>query len=162
MLLGATGGMAALVGLGWLARQLVASAAEGRPTLLQLLQEVGQPPKAPEPSRRQAPAPPSQVVWSSPLRSTCAPPAPALRQRLERQLAALPQQAQRIRIDPSNYGQRFQRDAYGNPVDPRPQMVVLHETVFGISSALNTFLTPHPRDEDQVSYHTPSSGRTAA
>ncbi|MEB3263933.1 MAG: peptidoglycan recognition family protein [Synechococcus sp.] len=154
LLLGAAGGMAALVGVGWLARQLVASAAEGGPSLLQLLQEVRQPPMAPEAGRRHAPPPPTRVAWTSRLRPTCSPPPPALRKRLERQLAALPQQARRIRIDPSNYGQRFTKDAYGNPVDPRPQVVVLHETVFGISSALNTFLTPHPRDEDQVSYHT--------
>ena len=33
-------------------------------------------------------------------------------------------------------------------------MVVIHETVYSMTSAVNTFLTPHPRDEDQVSYHT--------
>ena len=32
-------------------------------------------------------------------------------------------------------------------------MIVLHETVYGIGSAINTFVTPHPRDDDQVSYH---------
>ena len=36
----------------------------------------------------------------------------------------------------------------------RPRVVVLHETVYSLDSALNTFLTPHPYDEDQVSYHT--------
>ncbi|MGL6135091.1 MAG: N-acetylmuramoyl-L-alanine amidase, partial [Prochlorococcaceae cyanobacterium] len=30
---------------------------------------------------------------------------------------------------------------------------VLHETVYSMDSAINTFRTPHPRDEDQVSYH---------
>ncbi len=59
-----------------------------------------------------------------------------------------------IRTDPSNFGERFERDAFGNPVDPTPRVVVLHETVYGIESAISTFLTPHPRDEDQVSYHT--------
>lgn len=68
-------------------------------------------------------------------------------------LAALPRQAVRVAIDPSNFGERYRRDAYGNPVDPTPQVVVLHETVYGITSAINTFITAHPNDEDQVSYH---------
>ena len=54
---------------------------------------------------------------------------------------------------PSNYGERYTHDASGNPVD-NDYIVVLHETVGSASSALNTFLTNHPRDEDQVSYHT--------
>lgn len=39
-------------------------------------------------------------------------------------------------------------------MNPSPRVVVLHETVYSVDSAINTFLTPHPRDEDQVSYHT--------
>lgn len=60
---------------------------------------------------------------------------------------------QRIRIDPSNYGPRLARDAYGQPIPNTPQLVVLHETVYGLSSAVNTFTTHHPNDADQVSYH---------
>jgi len=33
-------------------------------------------------------------------------------------------------------------------------VVVLHEAVFSLESAVNTFLASHPRDEDQVSYYT--------
>lgn len=55
--------------------------------------------------------------------------------------------------DPSNYGQRFTVDASGNPVT-NDYLVVLHETVGSASSAINLFQTHHPRDEDQVSYHT--------
>ena len=54
---------------------------------------------------------------------------------------------------PSNYGERYIRDANGVPVK-NEYIVVLHETVGSVSSALNTFQTNHPRDEDQVSYHT--------
>lgn len=54
---------------------------------------------------------------------------------------------------PSNYGERYTRDVSGNLVD-NAYIVVLHETVGSASSALNTFQTNHPRDEDQVSYHT--------
>ena len=59
----------------------------------------------------------------------------------------------RIAIDPTNYGDRHRLDAFGNPLDTTPRVIVLHETVYSLDSAVNTFLTPHPRDEDQVSYH---------
>ncbi|MEA5424445.1 peptidoglycan recognition family protein [Synechococcus sp. CCY9202] len=152
----AAAGLLGLGGLGWMARQLIASAsgAEGRPSLLEILQEVRQPPMAPEAGRRQAPPPPQRQAWRSPLRPSCAPPAEALRQRLENRLVVLQNTPHRVAIDPSNFGQRFDHDAFGNPVDSTPKVVVLHETVYGIGSALNTFLTPHPNDDDQVSYHT--------
>ena len=54
--------------------------------------------------------------------------------------------------DPSNYDQREVVDARGNQVD-NEYIVVLHETVGSASSALNLFQTPHPNDDDQVSYH---------
>lgn len=53
---------------------------------------------------------------------------------------------------PTNYGERFTLDANGRPVS-NDLIVVIHETVGSASSAINTFQTPHPRDEDQVSYH---------
>ncbi|GEM_PF-740984 len=53
---------------------------------------------------------------------------------------------------PTNYGFRYTQDIYGNPLTNEP-IIVLHETVGSASSALNLFRTPHPRDEDQVSYH---------
>ncbi len=55
--------------------------------------------------------------------------------------------------DPSNYGARVTQDINGNVVT-NDYIVVLHETVGSAMSAINTFQTPHPRDEDQVSYHT--------
>lgn len=54
--------------------------------------------------------------------------------------------------DPSNYGERFLTDAYGNPVYNDP-IVVLHETVGSAQSAINTFQAYHPQDADQRSYH---------
>ena len=54
--------------------------------------------------------------------------------------------------DPTNYGERFTADAYGRPVYNQP-IVVLHETVASARSTLNYFQTPHPKDNDQVSYH---------
>lgn len=53
---------------------------------------------------------------------------------------------------PTNYGERFTQDVNGRPVS-NDLIVVIHETVGSASSAINTFQTPHPRDEDQVSYH---------
>ncbi|MEB3337444.1 MAG: peptidoglycan recognition family protein, partial [Leptolyngbyaceae bacterium] len=53
---------------------------------------------------------------------------------------------------PTNYGERFAKDVKGRFVNNQP-IVVLHETVGSASSAINLFQTPHPRDEDQASYH---------
>ncbi|WP_052055530.1 N-acetylmuramoyl-L-alanine amidase [Myxosarcina sp. GI1] len=56
-------------------------------------------------------------------------------------------------IHPSNYGDRYSTDVYGNSVNNLP-LVVLHETTNSIASAINTFKTPHSSDNNQVSYHT--------
>lgn len=55
--------------------------------------------------------------------------------------------------DPTNYGDRYLTDILGRPVHNN-FIVVIHETVGSARSAINLFQTPHPRDEDQVSYHT--------
>lgn len=55
--------------------------------------------------------------------------------------------------DPTNYGVRQPHDAFGRAVPNRPQLIVLHETVVSAADALRLFATPHPRDDDQVSYH---------
>lgn len=54
---------------------------------------------------------------------------------------------------PLNYGERYTHDIYGKPVFNQP-LVVLHETVYSATSALNHFQTPHVNEEDQASYHT--------
>lgn len=124
----------------------------GQPSLLEILEEMRLE-RAQKPPRRPSPKPPSQTAWNSPLTEVCHPPDPLLRERLSRELSALPTRTLRLRIHPSNYGERLKRDAFNNPLDPTPRVVVLHETVYGLRSAINTFLTPHPRDEDQTSYH---------
>ncbi|NJL86771.1 MAG: N-acetylmuramoyl-L-alanine amidase [Leptolyngbyaceae cyanobacterium SM1_1_3] len=55
--------------------------------------------------------------------------------------------------DPTNYGDRYATDAYGRSLY-NDFIIVIHETVGSARSAINLFQTPHPRDEDQVSYHT--------
>jgi N-acetyl-anhydromuramyl-L-alanine amidase AmpD len=118
-----------------------------------LVRDLLHPPVAPDPGSRRVPAPPTQAPWVSPLLSSCPAVDPQLRRRLTALQHQLPGRIRQLRIDPSNYGQRFQQDAYGNRLDPRPALVVLHETVYGIGSAINTFTTHHPQDHDQVSYH---------
>lgn len=103
--------------------------------------------------RPKAPAPPQQSAWISPLSRQCGVQDRTLRQRLQALQRDLPSRTRRVSIDPSNYGERTTRDAYGNNVDTTPSLVVLHETVYGIGSAINTFTTHHPHDQDQVSYH---------
>jgi len=65
---------------------------------------------------------------------------------------ALPPE-QRRPADASNFGERQVRDAFGRKVPNRPQLIVLHETVISAADTAKRFATPHPRDEDQASYH---------
>jgi hypothetical protein len=66
--------------------------------------------------------------------------------------AAPPRQVTAL-ADPSNYGDRFATDIEGRVLQ-NDFIAVLHETVGSAQSALNLFRTHHPRDADQVSYHT--------
>ncbi len=149
-------GVVSLGGLTWLGRELFSSPGNvgGRASLLELLEEVRQAPVvAPSETPPPASLPPPHADWKPPLGGECRAD-PAMRERLLTLAERLRYDTVRLRIDPTNFGERFRQDAFGRPVDPTPQVVVLHETVYGISSAINTFMTPHPRDEDQVSYHT--------
>jgi len=58
----------------------------------------------------------------------------------------------RIEIDPSNYGDRYAKDAKWKPVQ-NDILIVLHETTSSGESAIHTFQTHHPDDANQVSYH---------
>ena len=151
-----------LIGEGWRRqRQLwLISAALGGAVLIggialvtqQLLRDREDTAVAQPPGPR-SPAPPAQETWVSPLKAQCGGTDPGLERRLLALQKSLPHRMQRLRIDPSNYGPRLARDAYGHLIPNTPQMVVLHETVYGLSSAINTFITHHPDDADQVSYH---------
>jgi N-acetylmuramoyl-L-alanine amidase len=151
-------GVLSIGGLTWLGRDLFGAPgnAGGRASLLDLLEEVRQSPGAGGQRQPSAPGkalPPPHAAWRAPLGGACQAD-PLLRGRLLALAERLRYETIRLRIDPSNYGERFRQDVFGQPLDPTPQVVVLHETVYGINSAINTFMTPHPRDEDQVSYHT--------
>ncbi|ADI63825.1 N-acetylmuramyl-L-alanine amidase, negative regulator of AmpC, AmpD ['Nostoc azollae' 0708] len=58
----------------------------------------------------------------------------------------------RAEVDPSNYGERYTKDANGVPLNNQP-LVVLHETSNSASSAVNFFQTPHDDENVQASYH---------
>jgi N-acetyl-anhydromuramyl-L-alanine amidase AmpD len=142
-------------GLAWLARGLLIPADQATgASLLELLNDTRRQRATLQENRPRATAPPAQEPWVSPLRQTCPIREPALQDRLAILMDDLDQRRRRIQIDPSNYGQRFRRDVFGDRLDPTPRVVVLHETVYGLDSAINTFKTAHPNDDDQVSYHT--------
>ncbi len=54
--------------------------------------------------------------------------------------------------NPTNYGDRFTKDVYGQTVSNTP-IVVIHETVASASSTIRFFQTPHPNEDEQASYH---------
>jgi N-acetylmuramoyl-L-alanine amidase len=58
----------------------------------------------------------------------------------------------RIDAHSSNFGDRLVQNAQGKALQNK-LLIVLHETTSAASGAINTALTPHSRDEDQISYH---------
>ncbi len=54
--------------------------------------------------------------------------------------------------DPTNYGDRYERDIFGKPVSNQ-SLIVLHETVGSADSAINTFRAAHTNEAMQSSYH---------
>lgn len=54
---------------------------------------------------------------------------------------------------PTNFGDRYKVDHWGRSISGSPQLIVLHETVISEPATIALFQTPHPRDEDQASYH---------
>ncbi len=55
--------------------------------------------------------------------------------------------------DATNFGERQGEDAFDRPVPHQPALIMLHETVLSAPATVRLFQTPHPKDEDQVSYH---------
>ena len=96
------------------------------------------------------PKPPSQLRWKSPLITNCH----SADLRLRAHLLSMPVRIKQIKAHPTNFGLRLRKDLYSQRLNPNPTVIVLHETVYDLDSAVNTLLTPHPSDVDQVSYHT--------
>ncbi len=150
----ATGSLAVVLLSGVALDRSKQSHAGDRPSLMQLLKQL-EPDKnvKPRPVFQSQRAPRSQS-WTSPLARQCTGIDQALRLRLDKLKRTSDSWRSTVPIHPTNYGQRFSKDANGAPLDSSPRVVVMHETVYSLTSAINTFQTPHPRDEDQVSYHT--------
>jgi hypothetical protein len=56
------------------------------------------------------------------------------------------------KVHPSNYGERYAKDANGLPLKNEP-IIVIHETSNSASSAVNFFQTAHDDESVQASYH---------
>jgi len=127
-----------------------------QPSLRDLLDRVGRGKRTAQSAPPLTPATraPRSRNWISPLAHQCEVGDPTLLPRLDDRKRRPSSWRRSVAIDATNFGDRILRDAYDRPLDAAPRVVVLHETVYGMSSAINTFQTPHPRDEDQVSYHT--------
>ncbi|MEH1891272.1 MAG: peptidoglycan recognition family protein [Nostoc sp.] len=55
-------------------------------------------------------------------------------------------------VDPSNYGERYTQDVNGVTLNNQP-IIVLHETGYSASSAINFFQVAHTDESVQASYH---------
>lgn len=81
------------------------------------------------------------------------PPPPVPQRPLTSVSSPYPQPREvKATVHPTNYGERAATNAQGQPVQNN-WLIVLHETVGSGMSAIRHFQTPHPRDEDQASYH---------
>lgn len=114
-----------------------------------ILDQLKQPINIVEQSTK-TPKPPSQLRWKSPLITNCHSADLTLRAHL----LSMPLRIKQIKAHPTNFGLRLRKDLFSQRLNPNPTVIVLHETVYDLTSAVNTLLTPHPSDIDQVSYHT--------
>ncbi|MCL6751764.1 peptidoglycan recognition protein family protein [Nostoc sp. CCCryo 231-06] len=57
-----------------------------------------------------------------------------------------------VAVNPTNYGERYAQDANGVPLNNQP-IIVLHETGYSASSAINFFQVAHDDESVQASYH---------
>ncbi|MEH2276682.1 MAG: peptidoglycan recognition family protein [Nostoc sp.] len=55
-------------------------------------------------------------------------------------------------VDPTNYGERYAQDVNGVTLNNQP-IIVLHETGYSASSAINFFQVAHTDESVQASYH---------
>lgn len=110
---------------------------------------VGQPKPSPQAQPQQSPTVKSQQPKST-SKPAQAPKKPA---KLARNAPVYKPRYTIAWANSTNYGERFQKDVYGNMVNNQP-IIVLHETTASASSAVNTFQKANTEDEKQVSYHT--------
>ena len=155
--LGCCGLLLSLSGAVWLgAGDGSRDQAQAQPSLKELLLEVtsATPKQLKAGSTAQRPSPPKKLDWRSPLQRQCKNVNARLASRLQSLRQQLKEERETIPVDPSNYGKRYRKDPWNQSLNPMPRVVVLHETSNSLTSAINTFQTPHANDNDQVSYHT--------
>ncbi|MEM8602779.1 MAG: peptidoglycan recognition family protein [Cyanobacteria bacterium P01_H01_bin.121] len=93
-------------------------------------------------------------VVEQPASEVFKPLDPTVDLELARAASVIPHPPYEIKwADPSNYGDRYIQDISGNPTYNQP-IIVLHETVYSVDSAINYFQTPHTDESLQASYHT--------
>ena len=99
VLAAAGAGLLSLGALTWVARDLLGSArqADARPSLLELLEEVGSGSDPQAPQAKPAPPPPAHARWQAPLGRSCNASDGELRQRLADRLANLSSTSTRVR-----------------------------------------------------------------
>ncbi len=149
----ATGSLAVVL-FSWVALDRSKQSHAGdRPSLMDLLEQVESDKNAKSPPSVTSPRAPRSRSWTSPLAKQCTGIDSALRSRLNELKRTSGSWRTTVPIHRTNFGERFSKDSYGAPLDPSPRVVVMHETVYSLTSAINTFQTPHPMDEDQASYH---------
>ncbi|MBN3895204.1 MAG: N-acetylmuramoyl-L-alanine amidase [Nostoc sp. NOS(2021)] len=90
----------------------------------------------------------SQVVLKSPVKTNKA----VARYITTQAFAHYRPNYQVASVDPSNYGERYAQDVNGVPVNNQP-IIVLHETGYSASSAVNFFQVAHNDETVQASYH---------
>ncbi|WP_416676512.1 peptidoglycan recognition protein family protein [Egbenema bharatensis] len=94
---------------------------------------------------------PAPTISADP--STVHPTAPAAYPQATLAVANYTPRQEAAPADPTNFGDRYATDIFGNALN-NDWLIVLHETVGTADAAIRTFQTPHPNDDDQVSYHT--------
>ncbi len=90
----------------------------------------------------------SQDVLKSPVKTN----QPVARYATTQAFAQYRPNYQIVSVDPSNYGERYTTDVSGTPLNNQP-IIVLHETGYSASSAINFFQVSHTDENVQASYH---------
>ncbi|MDZ8105526.1 MAG: peptidoglycan recognition family protein [Nostoc sp. DedQUE12a] len=90
----------------------------------------------------------SQGVLKSPVKTN----QPVARYATTQAFAQYRPNYQIVSVDPSNYGERYTTDVNGKPFNNQP-IIVLHETGYSASSAINFFQVAHSDENVQASYH---------
>ncbi|MBD2518168.1 N-acetylmuramoyl-L-alanine amidase [Nostoc sp. FACHB-973] len=90
----------------------------------------------------------SQAILKSPVKTN----QPVARYITTQAFAHYRPNYQVVSVDPTNYGERYTTDTNGTPLNNQP-IIVIHETGYSASSAINFFQVAHTDENVQASYH---------